>query len=598
MTVRTRQVFSTKMAASFLVLCPNGRRQNVKVNANTKLLQILEEVCQRQGFIPPEEYKLVHGKQELDLSLSVRFSSLSNNAKLELIKAHTVRVEKEVTIALQLSSGERLQGSFKPNVTIWDMLKQLETKFGDYKDILTQIDNSKVPALHPVCIFMREEIIGSFALQAVTLKKLGLTAGKAIIRLLHRPVEETTLLEIKDNIEKERLKQAKLEEIAMKKNEIQLKDEIEKLRKTHGFAEELMETEETKESVNSAVTMWAETEGNTVNATEEHQEESHVDDNTKEEDITNDNSDAHHSTSQVTPQSQLLSTSSSLDLAPAAEQSTSLFSHFKFPEATRGMNLTGNNFESKKLENLQLCDRQVIIYHTDETMQSNSSSENIPDDFFEVTKSDIQILYRDLQNAVQQLEDQPLMTKAMKQAQTEALYDQYDHVVIRIHFPEKLTLQGLFKPREPVSALYDFVSDHLQVKDLNFYLYTSPPKEIIKDKNTSLASNHLAPAAVIYFGSSNAQGKHLKIGLKDMVKSRLEAEKVVARILKSSLQDASSNTFLEKSSHVSTTVQSGESKSSIQSKPTNSRTATEAMLSSSSQLPKWLKLGRFLFTVC
>lgn len=41
------------------------------------------------------------------------------------------------------------------------------------------------------------------------------------------------------------------------------------------------------------------------------------------------------------------------------------------------------------------------------------------------------------------------MTKAMKQAQTEALYDQYDHVVIRIHFPEKLTLQGLFKPREP-----------------------------------------------------------------------------------------------------------------------------------------------------
>lgn len=44
-----------------------------------------------------------HGKQELDLSLSVRFSSLSNNAKLELLKAHTVRVEKEVTIALQVN---------------------------------------------------------------------------------------------------------------------------------------------------------------------------------------------------------------------------------------------------------------------------------------------------------------------------------------------------------------------------------------------------------------------------------------------------------------------------------------------------------------
>lgn len=54
----------------------------------------------------------------------------------------------------------------------------------------------------------------------------------------------------------------------MKKNEIQLKDEMEKHRKTHGFAEELMETEETKEAVNSAVTMWAETEGNIVNSTE------------------------------------------------------------------------------------------------------------------------------------------------------------------------------------------------------------------------------------------------------------------------------------------------------------------------------------------
>lgn len=41
------------------------------------------------------------------------------------------------------------------------------------------------------------------------------------------------------------------------------------------------------------------------------------------------------------------------------------------------------------------------------------------------------------------------MTKAMRQAQVEALFDQYERIVIRVQFPERLTLQGLFQPREP-----------------------------------------------------------------------------------------------------------------------------------------------------
>ncbi|KAK7003859.1 tether containing UBX domain for GLUT4, partial [Biomphalaria glabrata] len=209
------------MAASVQVLCPNGRRQNVKINPNTKLLQILEEVCQRQGFVPPENYILVQGRKELDLSLSVRFSSLPNNAKLELAKAASARVEQDVKIALQLDSGQRLQGTFKPSTTLWDLLLQLENEHSEHKDILSKVDRSTSPALHPVCIFMREEIIGMRALQEMNLKKLGLTSGNAIIRLLHRPVEESILQEIELKLEKEKEKQAKLEEIAQKKSELQ-----------------------------------------------------------------------------------------------------------------------------------------------------------------------------------------------------------------------------------------------------------------------------------------------------------------------------------------------------------------------------------------
>lgn len=47
------------------------------------------------------------------------------------------------------------------------------------------------------------------------------------------------------------------------------------------------------------------------------------------------------------------------------------------------------------------------------------------------------------------MEEQPLMTKAMKQAQAEAVFDQYDRIVIRVQFSDRLILQGLFRPREP-----------------------------------------------------------------------------------------------------------------------------------------------------
>ncbi|CAL1540508.1 unnamed protein product [Lymnaea stagnalis] len=247
------------MAASVQVLCPNGRRQNVKINPNTKLLQILEEVCQRQGYIPPEDYKLVQGRKELDLSLSVRFSSIPNNAKLELSKAASARIEQDVTIALQLDSGQRLQDSFKPCASLWDILLHFESKDSEYEGVLSRVDTSHVPFLHPVCIFMREEVvIGEKALQAMTLKKLGLTSGKAIIRLLHRPVEASFLQDIVDNLEKERQKQVKLEEIALKKCELRQIDEMERNRRLDDASlstwdeEKMDETEASLVSLRSA----------------------------------------------------------------------------------------------------------------------------------------------------------------------------------------------------------------------------------------------------------------------------------------------------------------------------------------------------------
>lgn len=67
------------------------------------------------------------------MTLSVRYANLPNNCKLELIKAEKSRVEQEVVIALQLENGERLQGSFLPTITLWDLLLYWESNSDRFK---------------------------------------------------------------------------------------------------------------------------------------------------------------------------------------------------------------------------------------------------------------------------------------------------------------------------------------------------------------------------------------------------------------------------------------------------------------------------------
>nr|XP_008190607.1 PREDICTED: tether containing UBX domain for GLUT4 [Tribolium castaneum] len=81
------------------VLAPNGRRQTVKCTANTTIMQIIEEVCRKQGF-KPEDYDIKHHNKVLDTTISFRFSGLPNNAQLELATATKARTDSEVILGL------------------------------------------------------------------------------------------------------------------------------------------------------------------------------------------------------------------------------------------------------------------------------------------------------------------------------------------------------------------------------------------------------------------------------------------------------------------------------------------------------------------
>ncbi|NXA56151.1 ASPC1 protein, partial [Nothocercus julius] len=113
----------------------------------------------------------------LDLSLQWRFAKLPNNAKLEMVPVSHNRggTGSMVRVALHLDDGSRLQDSFLCQQTLWEIFNH----FAKTREFMEQQSE-----FSPVCIYMRDEITGEDALRKTTLKSLGLTGGSAIIRVV------------------------------------------------------------------------------------------------------------------------------------------------------------------------------------------------------------------------------------------------------------------------------------------------------------------------------------------------------------------------------------------------------------------------------
>lgn len=51
----------------------------------------------------------------MDVTSTIQFSGVTNNAQLELVRAVKLRTDSPVTVFLQLESGKRLSGTFLPS---------------------------------------------------------------------------------------------------------------------------------------------------------------------------------------------------------------------------------------------------------------------------------------------------------------------------------------------------------------------------------------------------------------------------------------------------------------------------------------------------
>lgn len=83
-------------------------------------------------------------------------------------------VDADVILMVQLEDGSRLPGTFKSTTTLVEVLQRLCPDRCDDE--------------HLVVVYMRTEVSGD-SIQTTTLKSLGLTSGRAIIRLIKRNPE-------------------------------------------------------------------------------------------------------------------------------------------------------------------------------------------------------------------------------------------------------------------------------------------------------------------------------------------------------------------------------------------------------------------------
>ena len=107
----------------------------------------------------------------------------------------------------------------------------------------------------------------------------------------------------------------------------------------------------------------------------------------------------------------------------------------------------------------------------------------------------------------------------------------YTQVVIRVAFKNRQVLQGFFRPKENISALYSFVRENLSqensIEDTDFYLFQTPPKLILNNMKKNLFESNLCPATLIHFKNISDKNPILKKELVENLKTIEEANELV-----------------------------------------------------------------------
>ncbi|VDM46980.1 unnamed protein product [Toxocara canis] len=525
------------------VICPNSRRCIVKVTPSTHLRKVLEEACLKQGF-DVDTHELKHHNRVLDGALPFRLSGLPNNATVEMIRISRASGPANVEIALQvrlsiirsefeISDGSRKLCTLNNELTLLDVLTKFSSEFGD--DLL-HCGDGKIP----VCVYMNKEYRGEAELSVTTLKSIGISSGRSLIRYSAQKVSEEELSKIADRLSDEKARKEKLSEgFDARRAENQRREQIERQRE-EDFERERCESEE------STARRLARHEGTSTSNSERKEATATSTTGASEESsnsvTTSSSGSTHTALATGSPlsrlehlQSLLSHVNMSLNLntedffadhlvtengridlnvqAPlsnlATQQQPSNSADFRFPNASQEVSsVRGPEAEVHPLPLPRVCttkcDRKAMVVVKDkEASASTPSTANIDDKFFELTVHDAQSLQRDLREQVYVFlrahEQRALIPREfIAQRNRELKEDVYKHTVIRFQLADKTTIQALFLSREPVSHIYEFIANGLQDRRKRFDLCFALNQKVPNDADKHLIDAGLAPTSTVF----------------------------------------------------------------------------------------------------
>ncbi|CAN8266243.1 unnamed protein product [Cochlearia groenlandica] len=154
--------------------------------------------------------------------------------------------------------------------------------------------------------------------------------------------------------------------------------------------------------------------------------------------------------------------------------------------------------QTKIAEMREKYGREIRVFETSgfsQRLSQASTAEEESDEFYELTAADY---YR---ISATKKDDKSLKTRKLREAEEAARRTKLTKAVIRIRFPDNHTLEATFHPSEKIQCLIDLLKRVVARPDIPFYLYTTPPKQKIKDFSQDFFAAGFVPGAIVYFAN-------------------------------------------------------------------------------------------------
>lgn len=544
------------MSLTLSIHLENNRRQRITTRVTSPVSEVLEEVCRKQN-LNSDMYDLQYRNSTLSISSTLDFYHIPNNGLLTLIKLPKERELLPVQIFLQMEDGKRYSGTFAPLDTLWDIITALCPS-----DIVTKEN--------PVVIYLRREILDE-QLKTTTLRSLGIIGSSVLFRFFHKTAEQLSTQSVAPSTKRPKTEE---ESSVFKKMVKSIEDKKNKLfpnkEENDNFAAATRvdkKIEPSDETMDIDISKSAEKKEATTT----------VDDGQK---MVEDNS------AMEVDEDVQQTVTSSMETDTSVSLAESNISNISIPS------FVTQNF----IDNIEyIGERYALIFIPNNV--GTTKFKDPSDDFYKLTIDDAKLLLRGAKETRKELEEAELSTAALREEKRlkklEKLYNRYPRCVVRVQFPDRAVVQGVFKSTEAVRDVAEFLKNFLKRPQAEFFLYTTPPKTIL-DADTKLCDIGI-PGVLVYFGtkdtsSSNKRSSSLHYLKDDIIKKAISpdiAQNVANFFRKRQDGDADQKVpMIVSDPNTSSTSQSRQTSNSSNSKPAANRPASG---SNANIVPKWFK---------